>query len=180
MAVQRGSLPTAGVARSVLGGVALAGFMGVGKSTVGPLVAARLGLRWWDLDHRIEQNAGATISEIFRERGEPEFRRLELEAFRTGLAEGTAVISLGGGALLTPAARGLLADAALCCVVLQASWETISHRLRGSRRPLAHEAKPLFEARRAHYRALGTAVSTDRRTPEEVADAVVMVVQQWV
>ena len=180
MAARHGSLPATEVARSGLGGVALAGFMAVGKSTVGPLVAQRLGMRWWDLDQRVESMAGVTISELFRARGEAGFRTLELEALRVGLREGPAVVSLGGGALLTPGARDLLAGSGVRCVVLHATWETIARRLHGGNRPLAHEAKRRFTARKEHYQAVGAAVSTDHRSPDEVADSVVRLVQQWV
>ena len=153
--------------------------MGVGKSTVGPLVAARLGLPWWDLDLRVEQRVGCSVSTLFREHGESVFREVELEALRAGLGEGPAVVSLGGGALLTPGAIRLVNDAGMRCVVLQARWTTIAARLEGSERPLMGEARVRFEARREHYRGVGEQVATDGMSPAQVTDRVVELVRRW-
>ena len=160
-------------------GVALAGFMGVGKSTVGPLVADRLGLPWWDLDRRVEERSGQSISDLFRTRGEAVFRDLELEALRSGLAEGPAVVSLGGGVTRTRGAVAALKEAGFRCVVLHASWATIATRIQGGDRPLAAEAQTRFEERRAHYLQLGTQIPTDGRAADAVAAAVVDLVMSW-
>ena len=77
----------------------LTGFMGSGKSTVGPILAEYLGYSFIDLDADIEQTAGKPISRIFAEQGEEEFRRLESLKLRSASRRTHAVISLGGGAI---------------------------------------------------------------------------------
>jgi len=150
--------------------------MGVGKSTVGPLVAARLGLPWWDLDDLVEQRAGRRISEIFAMDGEVGFRQLERLALETGLADGAAVVSLGGGALLDPRSVARLAELGWAIVVLTAPWSEIQDRIRNSGRPLASAARELLAARRSHYAAVGPSVDTAGASPDEVAARVVSLV----
>ncbi|HEY2738306.1 MAG TPA: shikimate kinase, partial [Thermoanaerobaculia bacterium] len=75
----------------------LTGFMGSGKSTVGRLLAERLGMPFIDLDAEIEQRAGITVREIFERHGEPVFRRLEQEALRATEEMPDAVVATGGG-----------------------------------------------------------------------------------
>src|SRR6266849_9070831 len=93
-------------------GIYLAGFMGSGKSTVGRLLADRLGWHFVDLDEEIEEADGMLIEEIFETRGEPEFRRIESEAIRAWVRKiesGQAVVmALGGGAFVAEANRALL------------------------------------------------------------------------
>src|SRR5262245_28837928 len=87
------------------------GFMGAGKSTVGRALAQRLGWPFVDLDDEIESAEHAKISDIFAERGEPEFRRIETEALRRLLnSPDSAVIALGGGAFTVAANRELIRD----------------------------------------------------------------------
>ena len=161
MTSYRGTLPATGVA--------LAGFMGVGKSTVGPLLAARLGLPWWDLDDRIEQRTGRRIPEIFASDGESGFRHVERLALEAGLSEGAAVVSLGGGALLDLRARERLAELGWKTVVLTAPWSEIHDRIRDSGRPLAPFARERMVDRLHHYASLGPSVDTTGCTPDEVA-----------
>ena len=92
--------------------IVLTGFMGSGKTTVGPLVAERLGWRFVDVDDVIAAEAGATIPEIFKREGETEFRRRERAAI-SSLARGDRlVLALGGGAIEDAATRELLLSAA--------------------------------------------------------------------
>lgn len=81
----------------------LVGMMGVGKSTVGLLLARRLGLPFIDTDREVERCAGRTIAEIFATRGEPAFRQLEAAAIDAA-AKQCAVVALGGGAFAQPGA----------------------------------------------------------------------------
>jgi shikimate kinase len=87
--------------------ICLAGFMGSGKTTVGRLLAAQLAWRFVDLDERIEQSAGATITDIFERLGEPAFRALEREQLARALGElaeldASTVLALGGGTFAQP------------------------------------------------------------------------------
>lgn len=89
--------------------VVLVGPPGSGKSTVGRLLAAKLGVDFRDTDADVEIRTGTTISEIFVDHGEARFRELEKEAVRTALQEHEGVLALGGGAILDPETRALLA-----------------------------------------------------------------------
>ena len=88
--------------------IALIGLSGSGKSTVGPLLAQRLGLPHHDVDRDLERQHGCTIREIFAAHGEPHFRALERD-LTLGLLEGPGVLSLGGGAPMTPEVARALA-----------------------------------------------------------------------
>lgn len=89
--------------------VVLVGVPGSGKSTVGRALADSLGLAFRDTDADVEAGTGRTISDIFVASGEPEFRRLEAAAVATALAEHPGVLALGGGAVVDPGTRALLA-----------------------------------------------------------------------
>jgi len=86
-----------GSRRRSAGPIYLTGFMGAGKTAVGKRLAKRLGLSFVDLDHEIEQRSGRTIPELFRERGEAEFRTLESEALAASSSAAASVIATGGG-----------------------------------------------------------------------------------
>jgi 3-dehydroquinate synthetase/shikimate kinase len=143
--------------------VALVGFMGAGKTTFGRDAAARLGRPFLDLDRAIEERAGQSIADLFAERGEAEFRRIEEHAVRVALAAAEpAVISLGGGAVTSAGTRGLLGSALV--VLLDVDVDSAWNRVRHSRRPLARnldEFRRLFAARAPLYREVADAVATD-------------------
>ncbi len=80
--------------------IALIGFMGVGKSTVGKLLAARLGKKFIEVDTEIEQQSGKSIPQIFQEKGEIGFRELEIETIKEISRQEKQVIACGGGAVL--------------------------------------------------------------------------------
>ena len=135
--------------------VALVGFMGAGKSTLGWEVAERLGRRLVDLDHELARTAGRTIPELFEERGETEFRVLEAEATIATLQnERPAVLALGGGAVETSKIRRALREHALT-VHLDVDPDTAWGRAVGSGRPLARDEgsfRNLHERRKPMYR----------------------------
>ena len=156
------------------GGVALAGFMGAGKSTVGARLAERTGWPWTDLDRRIEAATGLTIPELFSADGEAGFRSMELRILRDLLRESKEprVLSLGGGALLNPEAGRMLSQHDLQVVVLGVSVDTSLVRTAGSDRPLGAQVRALHAARSMHYASLGPVVHTDTLSADEVVDAV--------
>ncbi|MBJ6647191.1 shikimate kinase [Streptomyces sp. BSE7-9] len=155
----------------------LTGPMGVGKSTVGQLLAERLVVGYRDTDDDIVAAEGRAISDIFVEDGEPAFRALEKEAVRQALASHHGVLALGGGAILDPDTRALLAGERVAYLSMDVE-EAVRRTGLGAARPLLavnprKQWRELMEARRHLYEETATAVvPTDGRTPEEVADAV--------
>ncbi len=156
----------------------LIGPPGSGKSTVGRLLADRLGAGFRDTDADVEAVAGKPVSDIFVEDGEERFRALEAEAVRLALAEHDGVLSLGGGAVLNEETRRLLAEHHV--VYLQVGLSDAVQRVGlASARPLLvlnprSRLKALMEERRPIYEGLAsTIVVTDGRTPDDVADEIV-------
>jgi len=156
--------------------VVLVGFMGSGKTTIGRRLARRLGYRFEDMDRRIEKREGVTVARLFQERGEAAFRALEQEEARAVSTLSGVVVAAGGGAFAQEVTRALLQRGALT-VWLQCSLESALLRVRpdGSR-PLAgnHEImRALLAEREPFYRQADVAVDTSRRTPHEVVDRIV-------
>ncbi|WP_328315294.1 shikimate kinase [Streptomyces sp. NBC_00442] len=151
--------------------------MGSGKSTVGALLAERLGVPCRDTDADIVAAEGRAISDIFIEDGEPHFRALERAAVRAALAEHTGVLSLGGGAVLDADTRALLAPHPVVYLSMDVE-EAVKRVGLNTARPLLavnprRQWRELMEARRHLYTEVARAVvATDERTPEEVAQAV--------
>lgn len=157
--------------------VVLVGPMGVGKSTVGELLAGRLGTTYRDTDADVVATAGKPIAEIFYDEGEEHFRELESQAVRAAVAEHTGVLSLGGGAVLDEATRTLLAGHAVVYLSMDVD-EAVKRVGLNTARPLLavnprRQWRELMEARRHLYTDMArVVVATDERTPEEVAQAV--------
>ena len=136
--------------------LALAGFMGSGKSRLGAEVAARLGRPFVDLDREIETRSGSRVRELFAEQGEAVFRKVE-ESIADDILRGAepAVVALGGGAVLSERTRETLSAGAFT-VLLDVEPETAWQRVAGSGRPLAQaeedfhalhrERQPVYEA----------------------------------
>ena len=157
--------------------VVLVGPPGAGKSTVGRLVADRLSVPFRDTDRDVEQTAGESVSEIFVTRGEAAFRELERIAVQAALAEHDGVLALGGGAVLDDTTRSALAGHRV--VYLDVDLSDATSRVGLNRdRPLLlgnprAQLRDLLAQRRPLYQAVATVtVTTDGRTPEQVADAV--------
>jgi shikimate kinase len=157
--------------------VVLVGPPGCGKSTVARHLAERLGVGCRDTDTDVEQAAGLTISDIFVERGEDEFRRLEAAAVATAIEEHDGVLALGGGAVLDPATRDRLRG--LTVVFLDVGIKDAASRIGLNRdRPLLlgnprAQWIRLMEQRRPVYDEVATArVDTSGRTAGAVADDV--------
>jgi shikimate kinase len=157
--------------------IVLIGPMGSGKSTVGELLADRLGTAFRDTDADIVAAEGREISDIFVEDGEDHFRALERAAVRKAVAEHTGVLALGGGAILDDGTRELLAG--LPVVYLSMDVEEAVRRVGlNAARPLLavnprRQWRELMDARRHLYTEVArVVVATDDRTPEEVAQAV--------
>ncbi|MCD9877373.1 shikimate kinase [Streptomyces guryensis] len=147
--------------------------MGVGKSTVGRLLAERLGVGYRDTDDDIVAEQGRTIAEIFVDEGEPVFRAIEKAAVRRALAEHDGVLALGGGSILDADTRALLAGQRVVYLSMDVE-EAVKRTGLNAARPLLavnprKQWRELMEARRPLYEEVATAVvATDGRTPEEV------------
>ncbi|MFJ8534839.1 shikimate kinase [Streptomyces sp. NPDC093591] len=155
--------------------VVLVGPMGVGKSTVGQLLAERLGVTYRDTDDDIVAEQGRTIAEIFVDEGEPAFRALEKAAVHRALAGHDGVLALGGGSILDADTRALLADQRVVYLSMDVE-EAVKRTGLNAARPLLavnprKQWRELMEARRHLYEEVATAVvATDGRTPEEVTE----------
>ncbi|MEV0642630.1 shikimate kinase [Streptomyces sp. NPDC050619] len=147
--------------------------MGVGKSTVGQLLAERLGVGYRDTDDDIVAAQGRAIAEIFVEEGEAAFRAIEKRAVHTALAEHDGVLALGGGAILDADTRALLAGQRVVYLSMDVD-EAVKRTGLNAARPLLavnprKQWRELMEARRHLYEEAATVVvATDGRTPEEV------------
>jgi len=168
--------------------IVLTGFMGSGKSTVGPLLAAELGWTFIDLDTEIERRTGLTVPEIFATRGEEAFRREETAALVVALGRAHTVIALGGGAPETLANRLLLEQTPATAVVyLAAPFATLAERCSQQAADPTATARPnfadiaaaqaRFDNRQPLYRRLAhLCVETETLTPADSVAAVISAV----
>ncbi len=156
------------------------GFMGVGKTSVGRLVAQTLGREFLDTDEMVERRARASVGEVFRRDGETVFRQLEADAIKEAVAYPARVVTVGGGAPLSVENRTLLKQTGFL-VYLRAKPETLVKRLTHVHdRPLLAGAdrlsrvRDLLSARDPVYETAGDAlVDTDGITAQETAEQVV-------
>lgn len=167
--------------------IVLVGLPGAGKSTVGPLVARRLGWRFVDLDAEVERAAQRTVAQIFADEGEAGFRAREVAATQTIASQDHLVVAAGGGWVTEPANWGALGPGALT-VYLRVSPGTALARLgaSGGGRPLLAGANPaeklaqLLAARESMYLQANHTVSADLLGPDEVAAIIVALATQGV
>lgn len=155
----------------------LVGVMGAGKSTVGELLAQRLGVSFHDVDMAIEAVAGKPIPEIFIDEGEDHFRALERQAVARALTSMDGVVALGGGAILAAETRAALAGHtviylsvelpdAIRRVGLGQGRPLLAVNPRATLRHLLDQRRPLYEEVATHI------VPTDGRTPAEVVEEI--------
>ena len=160
--------------------IALTGFMGSGKTTVGKVLADFLGCPFMDLDDLVVKKTGKSIPDIFAQDGEPAFRELEAQVLRKTVAkyaESTAVLALGGGAVLAPASAALLREKTVC-IYLRATLDTLLARLAGETagRPLADAslADRLASREVIYEETAHVIIDTDGLSPDEVADEIII------
>jgi shikimate kinase len=171
--------PARAGARAAVRRIVLTGFMGSGKSTVGPLVAARLGWRFVDVDDVIVAEAGQTIPEIFKSEGEAAFRERERETIARLTGEDGLVLALGGGAIEDAETRTLLTGATDGLLVhLEVELATTLARCRGTEhlRPMLADQANLagrYERRLPLYRTAHVTICVDEMAPEQVAERIV-------
>jgi shikimate kinase len=160
--------------------LALIGFMGTGKTSVGRLVAEQLHFEFLDTDDVIQARTGRSIADLFAQDGEPAFRALEQQVVGELAGRAGTVISTGGGLPAQPENLAALKLHALV-VCLWASPEKIWERVRNqSHRPLLLDPDPqrkihdLLEVRSPFYRQADVLINTDQRAVREVAQQVVL------
>jgi shikimate kinase len=163
----------------------LTGFMGSGKSTLGPLLAERLRWRFLDLDAEIERRDGRTVARIFAENGEPHFRKLEAAALATLLGRRRVVLALGGGTPEELGNRLLLEQTPRTAVVyLAAPFQALVDRCLqqpgAAERPVLADlaaAERRFKARRQLYERIAShTIETAALSAEQTADVVLKAV----
>jgi shikimate kinase len=164
--------------------IALTGFMGCGKSTVGRALASLLGWEFADLDEHIERQEGMAVREIFAQRGEPHFRNLEHLALQEvlGTVSLPTVIALGGGTFVSVRNKRLLHDAGAFSVFLELPLGELVRRCEScadgepsNPRPLAQnteEFQRLYEERLPWYRCANTTINGTGKTAVEVAQEI--------
>ncbi|MCR5003816.1 MAG: shikimate kinase [Bacteroidales bacterium] len=166
--------------------LSLTGFMGCGKSSIGKVLQSRLGCRLIDLDDYIEAKAGKKIPDIFKDSGEPAFRKMEADALREiiGRENGndTVILSLGGGAVMTPECFDLVKKHTKC-VYLRATIDTLVATLSGyeAQRPmlkgdedLRTKVSNLMAKRASTYEAAASYITDiDGISYEDTADDII-------
>ena len=159
--------------------VLLIGMMGAGKSTVGGLLADRLGWPYWDSDEQVQAHTGLTVPEIFAASGEAAFRAEEALALAEATTgDGPAVLSVAGGAVLDPDNRQRIRRAGLV-VWLRASVDTLARRVgSGAGRPLlgddpaANLARLLLERQPLYEQLADVVVDVDELDPEQAVSRI--------
>lgn len=159
--------------------IVLIGFMGVGKTTIGKMIANQLQREFIDIDHAIEQHYGMTIPQVFKQFGEPQFRQTEKNIVKHYCADtDSKVISLGGGAFMQEEIRELCLSTSIV-VHLDLTFETWKarfHQLIDSRPLLQNksleEIEELFNKRREVYVMGHSTIHTDHMQPEEITESI--------
>jgi len=158
--------------------IVLTGFMGSGKSTLGPLLASRLGWTFTDVDHVIESETGSTIAQLFERHGEAAFRDREHSTIARLAAAEALVLALGGGAIEHAETRHLLLTTPGTLLIhLQIELATTLSRCAGTEalRPVLADHANLanrYHRRLPLYRAAHVSIAVDALTPEEAVEAI--------
>ncbi|MEX0803947.1 MAG: shikimate kinase [Candidatus Binatia bacterium] len=163
--------------------IGLIGFMGVGKSAVGRTLAKRLKRRFVDLDRVIEKSEGMKVREIFAQKGEDYFRRLEKLTLAQVLQEEGQIVATGGGVIMDPENLNLLREKTLL-VCLTASTDVLLSRVgNGSKRPLLkgpnrkERIEALLKERQSYYAQAHVTIDTSKATMDQAVDQIVAVLE---
>lgn len=154
--------------------IVLSGFMASGKSTVGRILSDETGMRLIETDGMVEKEAGATVEEIFRDRGEGWFRELERAAVRRAAAEDNVIIAVGGGAVVDLRNVIDLRRSGVIYLLEVVPGDALQRAGEGSDRPLLggeeRQVEELMRTReRAYAEAADVVVKTTGRPPAEIA-----------
>ena len=158
--------------------IALIGFMGCGKTTVGKILSKKMNFYFADSDQIIEEREGMTIPDIFKKFGEGYFRKLEEQTIRSLIEKEKIIISTGGGAVLNPSLFEYMKNNA-AVVYLDASIDTLWNRLKNcTNRPMLYSDNPrkrmeeLYKNRLPVYQKAHYIIKTDGKSPENVAEGI--------
>jgi len=160
--------------------IVLTGFMGSGKTTVGPIIAQRLGWKFIDVDDVIEAEGGVSIAEIFAREGESAFRNREHATIARLAGMEALVLALGGGAIEREETRHMLLNSPGTFLVhLEVALETTLARCSGTEntRPVLADYANLaarYQRRLPLYRMAHVSIAVDTLTPAQVAEAVLL------
>ena len=161
--------------------IILTGMMGAGKTTIAHILGEKLNIKSIDIDTLIEQNEGEKISKIFSNKGEEYFRKIEKETIRNIFTPDpeNLVISLGGGALENPETREFLLNNSTV-IYLKTSPKIIYERIKNNTsRPLlcdnmsVEKITEILEKREANYQSATITITTDNKTPNQIAEEII-------
>lgn len=160
--------------------IVLTGFMGVGKTTIGQLLAEKLSVAFFDTDKIIEQNTDMTVSELFEKLGEKEFRKYETEVVNLLSSTEGCVISCGGGIVLNKQNIEMLSKNGIV-VYLEADIDTIVKRISSdTSRPIIaamenpkKEIEMLFNKRKQFYQNNDFSFNVANLTPDEIVTEII-------
>ena len=170
----------------------LTGFMGSGKSTIGPILANTLGWDFFDLDKLIENKAGQKIREIFEQEGESHFRKIETETLREISESKNVIISLGGGTIANKENLEILKKTGKI-IYLKVSLDTVYHRLKYkkdrpaltksdseslSREEMTNRINKLMDTRTKYYEQADYTIDTDNNSLGKTVDKIVKIISQ--
>ena len=159
--------------------IILTGMMGAGKTTIAKLLAEKLNIKAIDIDSLIEQNEREKIAEIFSNKGEEYFRKIEKETIKNIFTPENLIISLGGGALENQETRNILLNNSTV-IYLQTSPEIIFERIKSNtERPLlcgnmsVEKISEILEKRIKNYQSATYTITTDNKTPTQIAKEII-------
>ena len=168
----------------MLQNIILTGFMGTGKTTVGRILAAKLGRPFLDVDELIVEMEGKEIPTIFSESGEEYFRQLETRAISQAISGEAKVISTGGGALLTPKNREMMQAGGFLLCFTASPTEIINRLGQGKGRPLLQgenalsKVRELLKERSPLYAEVLHKISTDGKKPQKIVQEILLLLQE--
>jgi len=165
--------------------IVLVGFMACGKTTIGELLAKRLGQRQIDLDEAIVEHEGMTIPEIFAKFGEAHFRDCEHQALVRNIGQ-DAILTTGGGTPVRDDNANVLINSGAPVILLDARIDTIVSRIGDDpNRPIASQLDTegmakLKKSRRGQYEKVASLrIATDDLEPEEICEQIIAFAQEW-
>ena len=170
---------------SVRKNLVLLGMMGVGKTTLGKIVAKKVGLKFIDTDANIEKNCLMRISEIFKRKGEKFFRLEEKKEVLKSLKESNSVIALGGGAFMNKTIRNNVLKNAIS-IWLDADLKDLNKRIKWSnKRPLLNEENnqkkinKLYDERKNIYKLANHKINCGNQSKESIAKKIITFYEKY-